>query len=357
MQGVVVMNPIITSYIPFKGYNIYVSNVRRLLSNSGYASYPVRKVLLNPRVFFKCKIFNFNWFEEVHSRSEYVKKAAFLILLKMFNKKIVFTLHNKHPHETTNQWSIKMTNKMCLKSDAIIGLCPDTDKVLQDVYPDALKKLTIIPHPNYIANYSIEDSSDYKKKYGINDGDLVFLYLGVVSPYKNIDLLLDVFVKVKNPHVWLIIAGNPSNPTYGENIKERVNFLSNVIVDFRHIPEDEIPKYYRTSTVVILPYQKDSYLNSGAVYLSFSLKRTVICPLIGSINMIKDKSFVYSYDYEDESNHGTQLEKIINKVLDDYKYDRLIPRIMGQKAFEYIKIAHSDELVSELYKEVYDSLL
>ncbi|MDD3416201.1 MAG: glycosyltransferase family 4 protein [Lachnospiraceae bacterium] len=348
----------VTCYVPFNGYNTYSENIKKIIEANGYEVYPIKTILKNPILLLKCKLFNFNWFEDVKNGKEYHLKLSLLFILKLFGKKILFTLHNKHTHEENSKnYNRKMMKKMCISSDAIIGLCNETVKVVQDICPSALEKLEIISHPNYISNYNTCQQNDLRKELGIPDSDLVFLFMGVVSEYKNVEMLIDIFEQNNRKDACFLIAGNPTNHEYGEYLKKRLEGIRNIHYIFKHIPEEEIPTLYSTCDVVILPYKKSSYLNSGAVYLSFSQKKTVICPEIGTINDLNDKTFVYNYDYPNEECHKDILSKIIDKVINDYKNDRSVTKKKGEAAYAYVETVHSNANIQNKYNMIYRKLL
>ena len=95
---------------------------------------------------------------------------CFLRMLKIFRKKIVFTLHNKKPHNIEkDDYSVRLMRKMCKMSDAIVGMCEETYSVVEDLLPEAKNKVHIIPHPNYIYNYEGNNNYNYRDKYGFDD--------------------------------------------------------------------------------------------------------------------------------------------------------------------------------------------
>lgn len=352
------MDRILTSYEPNLESNLYTMNVRRFIEESGFDVVPMKKVLTNPKLFMRCRIFNFNWFDEANSRKEYIFKSLVLALLKINKKKIVYTLHNKQPHDQEkNSYSLRLMKKMCRISDVIVGLCPDTDKVIRSLYPAAAGKLRVIPHPNYIQNYDVYGEENLRKKYQFDDEDMVLLFLGYISPYKNIELIIEIIKNIPDKRIKLLIAGKVSSEEYRDEIIRMISGASNIKYDFRYIPDDEIVGFYNTCDIVVLPYHKNSSLNSGAAYLSFSLRKTVVCPDIGTINALKDKSFVYSYSYVTEEEHSRKLKECLNRLVMDYERDFESIHQKGFEAYKYVKKYHSDDIIRELYRGTYSSLL
>ena len=344
----------LTAYFPWNDDNLYCANVRSAIEEAGYDVMSLRSLFKNPIKFMRCKIVNLNWFDNAPTRKSYLKKSLVLLILKIFRKRIIYTLHNVQPHDLkNNRYAIKMMKKLCDQAAAIVGLCPDTHDVVKRIAPDADAKVSVIPHPNYIANYSLKETQGLREKFGFAKEDLVLLYMGLLRPYKNIELLIDVFRRIQEKNIKLLIAGNASDGTYREKLLQRAAGDPNIIFDFRYIPDDEVPAYYKTADLVVLPYHKVSSLNSGVVYLSFSLKKTVVCPDIGTINMIPDKSFVYAYHYETEEEHGAKLAGAIQAAVADFERDPAVLQAKGEAAYLYVEREHAEELIAEKYKNLY----
>lgn len=347
-----------TCFMPNITNNQSVEKRKRLIEENGFDVVSIRQCIKRPSLFLKCKIFNLNWFENVDTRFVYYKRLAFLRLLRLFGKRIVYTVHNKKPHNAKGDiWPTKMMKTLCRKSNAIIGFCPETKDVVRDLDPESLSKLVIIPHENYISEYQNVRITDLRTKYAIPSEDTVFLFLGFIAPYKNLEKIIDIFKTVSNKNVWLLIAGRPVDEEYGESLKSLIGKTDHIITDMRYIPEEEVPSFYNAVDIVILPYKKETSLNSGVVYLSFSLKKTVVTSEIGSIKAMKERDFIYSYDYVDENEHPEKLREAIMRALNDQEKDRNIIREKGHQAFEYVKKYHDDELIGKAYGDLYRRLI
>ena len=246
----------------------------------------------------------------------------------------------------------------CSISQVIVGLCPDTKIVLANLSckKNIYSKLKIVPHPNYIENYvGISNNVITRKDLGIEKDDVVFIFFGRVMPYKNIELLIDIFKDntILPKNVVLLIVGNPKSDDYKQELLERINNCNKIKYVFREISDSELPSFYNLTDVSILPYKKVSSLNSGVVYLSFSFRKTVICPDIGTINGLSDKSFIYTYAYDSKTEKEDLVNCIKNAANDE---QNMLLEKKGQKAFDYVKKYHSKVNVGKCYKEIYDSL-
>ncbi len=87
------------------------------------------------------------------------------------------------------------------------------------------------------------DKSRIRKELNIKPDDLLLLFVGRISPHKNVHTLLEIFrlLREKFPNFWLLVAGKPTFPDYYRRLKSMAG--KNVI--FREFIEDrELPYYY-----------------------------------------------------------------------------------------------------------------
>lgn len=356
---------IITCYIPGYSGNQYSENIKRCLKKAGYHTVSFKRLVRSPGLFLRCRIFNFNWYENIDEQKniwiQTGMKYMLVWILKLCRKKIVYTVHNRMPHNSAGPAHGTAVMKFMMKhADAVTGLCSETAKAVDEIYAGALEKLYIIPHPNYIRNYRLADEKEIQKKreqYGFRKTDFVCLMLGFVSPYKNIELLAEAADRLKQTNIRLLIAGCTESDIYKKVLLSKLEQNKKISVDFRYIPDSEISSFYGAADIAVLPYKMESVLNSGAVYLSFSLARTVICPDIPTIQDIADKSFLYTYHYSSDEEHLDRLTEALSDAYRDFITDRAAFREKGKRAFAYAERFHSMEKITQMYQELYRELL
>ena len=61
------MKRIVSCYSVFNTGNLYSDNIRRLLKEQNIDSIPIKKCLLNIRLFRDCEVYNLNWYENINS--------------------------------------------------------------------------------------------------------------------------------------------------------------------------------------------------------------------------------------------------------------------------------------------------
>lgn len=287
---------------------------------------------------FKADIYHFNWIESVSGkkvRIQYMKRRFLIIVLRLLNKKIIWTVHNNLPHEIQNKKeTIKFMKFMAKKADKIHILCEKTmdNKYLQDYK----QKVVCIPHGDYIGNYPKTDINIYNR-YNIPKNKKIMLFIGQVRKYKNIEILIKAFKDsdLANNEFILLICGKCNDEKYKKELEELLN--ENIFFDFNFIKDEEMEAYLRASQIIVAPYNKESSLNSGTLWMAMSYHKTMMLPLIGCVNDIKNyNEYLYVYDYDNQDNHYDELLECMKKLNSDLKNNEKILVEKGNKAYKYI---------------------
>ena len=96
---------------------------------------------------------------------------------------------------------------------------------------------------------------------GVAEDRRVALFVGLVRPYKGVDLLLEAVARLPAESDWLvIIAGEPWGDQ-GRRVEDQVRQLGiedRVRLKLQWIPETEVPRLLAASDIVVLPYRSGS---------------------------------------------------------------------------------------------------
>ena len=333
---------------PHDRENVFLSMQKKSIENAGlYAHH-------NFYAFYKTEYFLFNWYENVKTKREFIKKILKLYFLRILRKKILWVVHNKKSHlnisknNNEDKYNLALMKKLFIFSFKTIILCDETKNVLKDFLKSKYTetKIVKIPHPNYIDFYKIAKPVS-KKTNCLN-----FLFIGLIKRYKKIELLIDCFNKISDKNIFLKITGKCTDESFEKELKSRI-INENITFDFNYIPNEQIPELIQENDIVLLPYSLESSLNSGVIFLAFSLGRTVCSSYIGSLKEYKDKDFFYEYTYSSNDEHVKNLTSTIKKIITDWNADKNILNIKGRKAFEMVKNENSLLRMTEIFcKEI-----
>lgn len=339
--------------------NKYVEIITSMLRESGYEILKLSS-LMSFSVINKCKVIHLNWYENFYDYHKFsatisfLKKFSILCIIKLFRKKLVWTMHNKQQHDSNNKaYSSLMFNLLVRWSDIIIIHSQISKDILIERYPRVreklINKIQHIPHPNYINSYG-KIISEQKN----SNSSLEILFIGKIKPYKNIELLVDVVKSINSDNIHLKIAGEISND-YKLRLENRINGYKNISLESKFIPDDYIPYLLSSCDLLVLPYDISSSLNSGTVILAFSYCKTVICPEIGTIMDFKNRDNILTYSYSSQDEHFQQLYKRISEALLLKEQDECIFNKMGENMHKEVLEQNNYNYIKNKLNETYSS--
>lgn len=138
--------------------------------------------------------------------------------------------------------------------------------LLETHYNIKSDKIEVIPHG--IESVSILPKDDARNMLDIQKNTQMCLFIGYITGYKNIDVLIDGFALFtkKNPHAFLIIGAgmNPNkkndshyrNQYHAYQRKAEENIPSNQYRWVGFVKEEQIPVYFSAADVVLFPYNQ-----------------------------------------------------------------------------------------------------
>jgi len=271
----------------------------------------------------------------------------FLKLIKLLNFKLIWTVHEviqieKEP--INGVWARRFLSKLC---DAKIVHAKSSIREMQKLGLN-ITNTHIVSHGNYISVYENNITRNSARKYlGYNIKDFVFLFFGMIKPYKGVEDLLETFKQLikKRKNVRLLIAGKCDNKdlkkmlnNYKEELKEDVKIYT------EYIKNDKIQYYFNCADVVLYPFKKIT--TSGSVILALSFGKPVICPKMGNLKELPDN---LGFFYKPGSKEAL-LDSMENAILNKGKLKK-----MEKNSFDYANSLSWDKIAEKTY-EIYKNL-
>jgi len=334
------------------------NSLERFKFSVNYKDYPNKNFFHLQKTFNKqnkVDILHLHWIHPYFDHIVWDKKWTFylklfyysldLVLLRLRGIKIIWTVHNLISHETSNFKNELICRKtLSLLCNKMIAHSHSAKKIISSTYNINPKKITVIPHGNYCNFYHLNSSNMIKAKsqYKIIESDIVVLFIGSVRKYKGIDNLISSFKKTKNPHIKLIVAGKPLEQKDEEWLVKAASSHTNIILDLRFIPDNEIAAIISLANVVIIPFVKT--LSSGSVILAMSFKKALILPISAKVLDLPGKNGAIYYN----DNNLNELAAILDS-LPDYKLSE-----MGNYNYELAKSLDWDIVAKKLIDNVYN---
>lgn len=264
-----------------------------------------------------------NWFENLPKKGKLkniiIREFIFLVL-KIMRIKVIVTLHNREPHESSNTLLEKFLFwHTFIFANRIIILSNDSKKILEEKFGKRiLAKTILIPHPTYNCKPKIVQNP--KANFSI-------LFFGHLRPYKNIELIFEL-AKIY-PNISFTVAGNPVDKQYETELKTKADEISNITLISHFLSEEEIDKLIDLHSILLLPYNIKSSLNSGVVIHAICKRINIIVPEIGTVNQLQNKDMIFHYSYDSSEQHLKELAKIIDLVKHEYEnnFEKYLKRI------------------------------
>jgi len=179
-----------------------------------------------------------------------------------------------------------------------------------------------------------------------NRSELVFGYIGTLSPIEGLDLLINVFKKLEIPNKLLIFGSGVEK----EELKKLSKGYNNILFKGK-MSSSEIFNAYNQIDVVVNP-RKSSYLTNSVTPLktleAMAYKKLVLTSDVGGMKeLIKDNINGILF----KSGSHTELEKALIKILDRDDLYEII-----DNAYDYIYKQRNWYHNAKLYKKLYSDI-
>lgn len=234
--------------------------------------------------------------------------------------KVVWTVHNLHPHENPHPWLEKIFWRLFLANvDGCIHLSESGRMQAVQRFPGIARiPNAVVPHPHYRGLYP--DSSDRQQArqiLGLESDAKIALFLGQIRPYKNVPELIQTFRAIDDPDMRLVIAGWPREKQLRRHIQGAADGDARVHLHPEFVPNDRIQYYLRAADIMVAPYR--DILNSGTALLALSFDRPILAPSKGSLTELQTivgKNWIKLYS-------GDMQPDILGSTLEEAHHQKL----------------------------------
>ncbi len=344
---------------PINAENQYIRILVGELHAKGYRVHALDDIFSSFKHFRAIKIVHLNWFENVDDSSffaaarSFIRKLVVLVIIRVTGKPLIWTMHNRASHEKGLSFFSRILTRLLIRwSYRIIIHARQSEDILASYGKKAVGKAVYLPHPNFIGVYG-----DVHTDTTSDDHQLRLLFMGMVKPYKNLELLIDV-VGTFCDQVQLTIAGKAIDKDYETQIAHKANQAGNVEFIPAFVSDGEVAAMIAKADTLILPYNLSSSLNSGTVILAFSYRKTVICPEIGTIlDLGERQQDVFHYRYGTAAEHEYALREQIMRALETKQHNTASLLEMGGRLYDYVRIQYDKQHIGAQLAELYSRLM
>lgn len=239
---------------------------------------------------FKIDVIFLNWIEDLpDKKGGYIQSYLFMalfVVMKLRKVKIIYVLHNKESHYSSNRLLKGRIKKLVLDhADYIICHASDGLKIDKNLKHN----IKYLPHP---FKDTFNENVEVEKKYDI-------LIWGSIREYKGIDAYLKYLgsKNLSNAYKTLIIGKIHPAAYEAELMKYHSEQIS---IENKYVDDNSLNKLIHQSKIILFTYNERSVLSSGALVYSLSQGSLVIGPKAGAFQDLKAEGIVDTFeDYDD----------------------------------------------------------
>jgi len=193
--------------------------------------------------------------------------------------RLVVTVHNALPHDRPGTDVATIRGNLDA-ADRLIALTAGVAGDMAGIV-GVSRAVDVIPHGPLFVDQPIPERDVAARRLGLPIDRPTVLFLGLIRPYKGIDLLAEAWPEVRAavPTAQLVVVGRRADRAAEDQV-ERIRALDGVTVTDRYVSVSEMVAYHAASDVVVFPYRRIS--QSGALMTALGLGRpTVVTPIPG----------------------------------------------------------------------------
>lgn len=131
------------------------------------------------------------------------------------------------------------------------------------------------------------ERAEARRLLDLGDEERLALFLGLIRPYKGVDVLLDAFSRLPEGSRWrLVVAGEPwggLNEVLTAQVKD-LNLSDRVRLDFGWIQEAEVDRLLSAADLMVLPYRSGS--QSAVAPMALSRGVPVLATDVGGLGEV-----------------------------------------------------------------------
>lgn len=240
---------------------------------------------------FKADVFIINWLDSVcflkFAYIQFCLAYLSLCIIKFRKKKIVWMVHNIHPHEGFNWMSEKINLCLAQKADIIITHSNSAKLYIEEKYK---KNVIYRCHPFVDA---LDSNSNEEVCKSID-----FLIWGDIFPYKGIVEFLTMEYIIKS-NFKIRIIGRCKNLALLNKITQ-LSDKDNVMYENRRVGYEELKSLVQKSKYVVFPYVGDCVSSSGTLMDTIYYGGNPIGPNVGAFKDLSEEKMCLVYSNEKE---------------------------------------------------------
>lgn len=188
------------------------------------------------------------------------------------------------------------------------------------------------------------DKSEYRKKLGIEDDEIMVVSIGELSDRKNHQVIVQALAKLRDPKYVYVICGNDMNAAGTSNRLKEMAKEKNVNLKLLGL-RDDVPQICKCADIGAIPSNREG-LGLAGIELMTAGVPLVASNVQGILDYMEDGKTGYLYNPYDADGFAEGIKKLTDRTLRESMKEACI-----KKAKEFDKEI-SVKQMKEIYKEV-----
>jgi beta-1,4-mannosyltransferase len=311
-------------------FNRYVDLFAKALADQQFA---IRQFGWHPGILKKTDIAIIHWPDEfftTHGTAAALKSVLKIAMMRLskrlWSTRFVWVAHNAGPHDPKQ--SVRQLTQWFLRSlDGIIFLSAYSRDLICELYPESREPQSLVTVHGHYRDAAVTPLTANP----VPSGDVKLAYIGLIRPYKNLEILIETAAKVSG--LELLISGMAFDRSLGDALLARSGQCPHITFDLWDAPinDAKFEAIVDSADAIVLPYR--NILNSGAALFALSRNRPVLAPRIGSLPELRvgvgaDWLYLYDGDFNEEVlinfiDWMHQTKRSQKAPLDSYSWSRI----------------------------------
>jgi glycosyltransferase involved in cell wall biosynthesis len=240
---------------------------------------PIYLIRLLPKIIINYQVLYLPYF--------HLWNLPFILIFRLLGREVVLTVHDGILHKGENGYFIQKYSDLMLKASTKLIFLTKYVKINVETKFNIVKKSLIAPHGIIKNNYIT---------HGLEKRGKNILFIGRISSYKGVELLVDVIEEIENEIDKCIIAGKSN---YDLNLKDTDKLQ---ILD-KYLSEEEVGELLGWADILVLPYLEAT--QSGVIALGINAELPMVCTLVGGLQeQLKEDECIWVSPTKDSLKKG-----------------------------------------------------
>jgi beta-1,4-mannosyltransferase len=203
--------------------------------------------------------------------------GARLALARALGYRLVWTVHQVYPHETTSRPLDRLAARLLAMFCSVLLVHDQGTRTLarRALGRRPARRLELVPHGSYIGVYPPGRSrEEVREELGIAPDAFVFLAFGELRRYKGVELLLEAFASLADDAAVLLVAGNPTQGEVGGALERAAGADRRIRLRLGFVPEERVAELFGACDAAVLARGDGG--TSGSLILALSMGLPVV---------------------------------------------------------------------------------